>query len=672
MKPDSDFDHSTITDDDDKSFASTLPQEAHDPNVLFAVLARQAGLITAEQLADGLTGLLQRAGTDLGDVLLRRGQIKEADRERIQSRVDDYVADHEPARDSDDADLTMPVGGTLSGEATLDVLGETEELQDSDNLISNKRLKLRFVHGEGGIGQVWMARDRILGRDIALKELKPGRKMSDAVRTRFLREVQITSQLQHPGTVPVYEFNDGAEDGRCYYTMKFLKGRTLTEVIREYHLLRRKGEAGIGDLIELLNMFDQVCDTISYAHSRGILHRDLKGDNIVVGEYGEVVVIDWGLAKRLGELEEDGESSSETMASIDLRHADALQTMHGEAVGTPAFMSPEQATGSTEDYDERTDVYGLAAILYEILAGVPPFVGKDVTSILLAVCTAPPNPPRLLNPSIPPELQIICLKGLSKDQADRQQSAAELAASVSGWISDQAERSRTEHEREQFFRMSLDVLATVDRNALIQQVNPAFVELFGWSEQELKNKSVFDIVHPDDVVDPKAMFQRILDGEKVTGLVRRCLCKDGSVVWMQWHLTKLADTPLVYVVGRDITEEKRDEQFFQALLDATPDPMVVTDANRIIRIVNRPLVQRFGYKATALIGQPVETLFDEGAKQSCAANFQDFISDPQCRSIDDGLSLTARDQQGVTFPVTMSMMLVDSDGTPMVASTIRT
>lgn len=666
MSSGSEFTNSTIENDDQKLFASTIPHVSHDPNVLFGVLARQAGLINAEQFADGLTGLMQQAGNDLGDVLVRRNQLSESDRNRIQAQVDD----HQPARNEEDIDQTLVADGSLNAQAAFATLDASDDDADSNDMLLGSRLKLRFVHAEGGIGQVWMARDRVLGRDIALKELKTGRATTDAAKARFLREVQITSQLQHPGTVPVYEYNSGVDDGRCYYTMKFLKGRTLTEVIAEYHQQRRQGEAGLGDLIELLQAFDQICDTMSYAHSRGILHRDLKGDNVVVGQYGEVVVIDWGLAKRMGEIEQ--EESSDAMSSIDLRHADVLQTMHGEAVGTPAFMSPEQAMGAVGDYDERTDVYGLAAILYEILAGMPPFVGKDVPAILMAVCTVPPNPPRLLNPMIPRDLEAICLKGLSKDRNDRQQTAAELAASVSGWISDQAERSRMEQEREQFFRMSLDALVTVDSTGRFQQVNPAFVELFGWTETETRTMTAFDIVYSDDTVGPTGeLFKRVLQGENLTGLVRRCRCKDGSLRWVQWHLTKLPGVDLVFGVGRDITHEKHDEEFLQSLIDVTQEALIVTDTKRVIRVANIGAASMFGYNRWLLTGGIVfDDLVPERLRSALVAEFAEFIADPDRESATRYSTIGQR-KDGTEFTIEMHLTPIRTGGSLMISSSIR-
>src|SRR5262249_32323812 len=145
------------------------------------------------------------------------------------------------------------------------------------------------------IGRVWKAEDRALGRVVALKELRPERAADDIVRSRFLQEARITGQLEHPGIVPVYELSSHADEKPPYYVMRFVNGRTLSEAIAGYHQRRRAGRSESYDFAELLNAFVAVCNTVAYAHSRGIIHRDLKGQNVVLGDFGEVILLDWGL-----------------------------------------------------------------------------------------------------------------------------------------------------------------------------------------------------------------------------------------------------------------------------------------------------------------------------------------------------------------------------------------
>src|SRR5205085_11598774 len=160
-----------------------------------------------------------------------------------------------------------------------------------------ERYTLTQLHAKGGMGRVWLARDGALGRQIALKELRPDQADNAIVCSRFLYEAKITAQLEHPGIVPVYELGEG---NTPYYTMRFVRGRTLSEAIRAYHKKRAAGVADSVGLVELLTAFVGVCHAVAYAHSRGIIHRDLKGQNVVLGDFGEVIVLDWGLAKRVG------------------------------------------------------------------------------------------------------------------------------------------------------------------------------------------------------------------------------------------------------------------------------------------------------------------------------------------------------------------------------------
>ncbi len=342
---------------------------------------------------------------------------------------------------------------------------------------SRERYTLTHLHAKGGMGRVWLARDGSLGRQIALKELRPDQADNSIVCSRFLYEARITAQLEHPGIVPVYELGEGDAP---YYTMRFVRGRTLSEAIRAYHKKRAAGEADSVGLVDLLTYFVSVCHAVAYAHSRGIIHRDLKGQNVVLGDFGEVIVLDWGLAKRVGpdqalaqgpddqaaaraadrvepEAPADitrgaaaadfaraaadldagltvaqdpddgatsaapapapeaasaaGESSDPRTPSIPSRSrpggsgvpesgAGPEGTMQGQLLGTPAFMAPEQARGQHDQVDPRTDIYGLGAILYEILAGRPPFVAPKTAEIVRMICEVPPTPPRQIVPEV--------------------------------------------------------------------------------------------------------------------------------------------------------------------------------------------------------------------------------------------------------------------------------
>jgi WD40 repeat protein/tRNA A-37 threonylcarbamoyl transferase component Bud32 len=284
-----------------------------------------------------------------------------------------------------------------------------------------------------------MAHDEDLGRDVALKEMRPERADDPTLADRFLREARITGQLQHPGIVPVYELVPGAADQDvgpadqpAFYTMRFVQGRTLSQAVQEYHEKRQQRAAGALEQNALLNAFVSVCNTVAYAHARGVVHRDLKGHNIVLGDFGEVMVLDWGFAKVLGRPE----TQSDTTGGYLDRFAQPDQTVSGLVLGTPAYMAPEQATGRGDRIDGRTDVYGLGAILYEILTGRPPYVGDDTQELLRQVREREPTPPEEVRPDVPPALAAVCRRAMARDPADRYASCGQLAREVQRWLAD--------------------------------------------------------------------------------------------------------------------------------------------------------------------------------------------------------------------------------------------
>jgi eukaryotic-like serine/threonine-protein kinase len=290
-------------------------------------------------------------------------------------------------------------------------------------------------HARGGLGEIFLARDCELPREVALKELQPERAHDPPSQARFLLEAEVTATLEHPGVVPVYGLGRHA-DGRPFYAMRFVRGETLKEASDRFHA------AGSGTpprerrlaLRQLLTRFVAVCNTLAYAHSRGVLHRDLKPANILLGEYGETLVVDWGLAKATAQP--DGEQT-EQGPGLAARVREDSATEVGNVLGTPAYMSPEQAEGRPDRLGPASDVYSLGATLYHVLTGRPPFSGSAASDTLARVRRGDFPPPRRVRPEVPAALEAVCLKAMARRPEDRYGSALELAAEVEHWLADE-------------------------------------------------------------------------------------------------------------------------------------------------------------------------------------------------------------------------------------------
>jgi tetratricopeptide (TPR) repeat protein/tRNA A-37 threonylcarbamoyl transferase component Bud32 len=411
-----------------------------DRNLLFGVLALQADLINQRQFAEACTAWSASKDTPLADLLLARGWLTPADRADVEKLLDRKLKKHGGDAHAGLAEVTTdPVRQSLAGVSDPDVrhslafltpppqghvlLGTTDFVPEA-----RERYTLSRLHATGGIGRVWLARDDSLGRDVALKELRPERASQPTVWARFLREARITGQLEHPGIVPIYEVGRRPDDQGPFYTMRFVRGRTLAEAVASYHQKRSRGAAGPLELRELLTAFIGVCNAAAYAHSRGVLHRDLKPQNVVLGDYGEVIVLDWGLARLLDQPDADAALPAVAVeGGVD-------DTMQGQVLGTPAYMAPEQAEGRLDQLSPATDVYGLGAILYEVLTGRAPFTGADTIAVLRQVVHDLPPRPREVVAGTPTALEGVCLKALAKKPAERYASAKELAGEVQHWL----------------------------------------------------------------------------------------------------------------------------------------------------------------------------------------------------------------------------------------------
>lgn len=311
---------------------------------------------------------------------------------------------------------------------------------------SATRFRVIRPHAKGGLGEVFVARDTELNRDVALKEIQSRFADNSDSRSRFLLEAEVTGGLEHPGIVPVYGLGQYA-DGRPFYAMRFIQGDSLKEAIEQFHRQHAaaknvtSGEVGV-EFRKLLGRFIDVCEAIEYAHSRGVLHRDLKPGNIMLGKYGETLVVDWGLAKVVGRAEQH-KVSGETTLSPDSGSGSA-RTQMGSAVGTPAFMSPEQAAGNLDEIGPTADVYSLGATLYYLLTGNAPIQAKNITEALRFVQAGTISPPRQIRRNIPAALDAICMKAMALKITERYASAASLAQEIEKWLADEPVQAHRE------------------------------------------------------------------------------------------------------------------------------------------------------------------------------------------------------------------------------------
>jgi serine/threonine-protein kinase len=305
---------------------------------------------------------------------------------------------------------------TIKVAITGEEQGGEDRPEPSPDAIVGGRYKLARRIGKGGMGEVMAARDVQIARDVAIKRMRAANPSEKAIQ-RFLREAMVQGRLEHPAIVPVHEIGRDT-DGLPYFVMKKLAGTSLAKLLEE-----RERDM---PLQKLLRAFADVCLAVEFAHVRGIVHRDLKPDNIMLGDFGETYVLDWGVAKILGE--DDGE-----FADIGSSSSGEHATRAGTAIGTPGYMAPEQVRGAS-DIDGRADVYTLGCLLFEILCGEPlnPRGPEGMQTALETRDTRPSQ--RAPGREIPPELDELCVKATHVEREQRIPTARELAERIERFL----------------------------------------------------------------------------------------------------------------------------------------------------------------------------------------------------------------------------------------------
>jgi serine/threonine-protein kinase len=421
-------------------------------DLLFGLLALQTGLIDQGALFTAFNSWTRSKDLPLAEFLAAQGVLDESQRRLVEGLVEQHlkrhgdrvdrslaalaaarpVCDHLAALRDWDLNLSLAQAGKSACESEPE-FDRTITFPVGVSSAGGRRFQLLRPHAEGGLGVVYLARDSELHREVALKQIQERIADDPGSRARFLAEAEITGGLEHPGVVPVYSLGS-YPDGRPYYAMRFIKGESFKQAIAAFHSKKAEG-LSLGarglELHKLLQRFIDVCNTIDYAHGRGVLHRDVKPSNIIVGRHGETLVIDWGLAKAMGRSTSDSDTDEQTL--VPSTSSGSAETLPGSALGTPAYMSPEQAAGDLDHLGPHSDVYSLGATLYCLLTGKPPFQEADFGLIRRAVQRGGFPPPRKQDASIDRALEAICLKALAPAPADRYGSARELAEDVERW-----------------------------------------------------------------------------------------------------------------------------------------------------------------------------------------------------------------------------------------------
>lgn len=326
-------------------------------------------------------------------------------------------------------------GRTLGGsnnDATTMALTDASEAEELTNYSRFTHLR---DHARGGLGIVSVALDEQFNREVAVKSIRGEYASHEESQQRFFQEATINGCLEHPGIVPVYALGRKS-DGQPFYAMRFIRGESLKRILKRIHAndkpLKWDTEQR-PQLNRLLSSFTDACNAVAYAHSRGVIHRDLKPSNIMIGKFGETLVVDWGLAKSIGrDGSTRGKSDEMTLVPSGLSGSSGFETRLGQAIGTPHYMSPEQASGNLSKVGVASDIFNLGATFYEILTGRAPFIGEEFEAI--ENCDF--LPPRQVNPSIDPALEAICLKAMAKRPSERYISAEELNNDVESWQAD--------------------------------------------------------------------------------------------------------------------------------------------------------------------------------------------------------------------------------------------
>ncbi|EMI44705.1 protein kinase domain-containing protein [Rhodopirellula sp. SWK7] len=432
------------------------------------------------------------------------------------------------------------------GHQTSDELSDSFETDEPPRLLTERYEILQWIE-TGGMGIIYKAFDRLLNREVAVKVLRRDRATKDYVDD-FANEARIMSFLSHPGVAPIYETGVCA-NGQPYHVMKLVGGITLQTMLQDQRI----------EKAELLQIFTDVCQTMAFAHSRGVIHLDLKPANVMVGEFGEVNVMDWGLAQHFhrGVLDP---SSSESQPHVNGApslsaelEASELITRQAHINGTPEYMSPEQARGGT--LDSRADVFSLGGILCEILSGHAPYEGDSLQQVYRCAVRGKTflSLERLLNCGFDDAIVRLAINCLQVDINKRPVDAMVLSQVMTAHQASTLRSVRSDMNR--FFELSPDMFCIADHNGFFVRINDNFSRVLGHSNEALLSNPFLSFVHEDDRERTIAQVSALREGRPVVRFRNRYITANGDYIAIEWTAKSIEGEHLIYAVARDVSAQ---------------------------------------------------------------------------------------------------------------------
>ncbi|MEZ6090822.1 MAG: protein kinase [Pirellulaceae bacterium] len=422
--------------------------------------------------------------------------------------------------------LTTSVGNSDDAGCVLD---------GDENVDVGSRYQLLNVIDYGGMGIVYRANDRQLNRRVAIKVLRADRVGNELAEQGIANEVRMMSFLSHPGVATIFDTGK-CKDGRQFYVMKLVEGRTFMEMLHDDSIPTSRS----------LQVFADICQAIASAHARGVLHLDLKPGNVMVGQFGETYVMDWGLAQfydRDAGLDDEHDPS-------EIREATSC-TING----TLEYMSPEQAMG--RKLDPRADVFGLGAILCRILIGRSPYEGHDVKRMYRLATKASMQSvlDDLEQRRVDHRLARLVRSCLARSRSQRPKNAIEVYQAISDYH--EAALQQMESDMSRFFELSLDMFCIADLNGYFRRVNSNFSRVLGYSEADLLSQPFLNFVHPDDVQRTIKQMRSLDKGKSVVRFRNRYRTANGEFRKLEWTAKTIADENVIFAVARDVTGKRR-------------------------------------------------------------------------------------------------------------------